>query len=116
MKDLNTKVIIGITACILAVFAVWFIINNNSAERKYGTDAVEDAKGAIFTADQYLDGNLDKREFKTQMYHYSNDDVEYGDKTYDIYHAIEYMKLMSTDADMLKYRNEIAALIGEKKK
>lgn len=116
MKELNTKVVVGILACIAVIFAVWFIANNNSVERKYGTDVVEDAKGAIFTADQYLDGNLEKREFKTQMYHYSNDNVEVSDKAYDIYHAIEYMQLMSTDADILKYRNEIAALIGEKKK
>lgn len=115
-KGLNTKVVIGILACIFAVFVVWFIVNSNSVESKYGVDAVEDAKGAIFTADQYLDGIRERREYEMQLIHYSNDDVEFGDKAYDIYKNIEYMKTFMNDADVLKYRNILADLIGEKKR
>jgi hypothetical protein len=116
MKEVNIKVVIGVLACIFAVFVIWFIVNSNSVESKYGMEAVEDAKSAIFTADQYLDGKREKREYQNQLKRYSKDNVEIGDKTYDIYHAIEFMTLMSSDADILKYRNELADLVGEKKR
>lgn len=116
MKNKSKMIITGIVICLIAIFVVWFAINNNSAERKYGTKAVEDAKGAIFTADQYLDGTRDKKEYDKQMIYYSNDNVGLSDETYDIYQTIKYMKAFDGDADILKYRNELADLVGEKKR
>ena len=117
-QSINPKVVIGVVAAIAFVaFIIWFIFMSNTPEYKYGQKAVEDAKGAIFTADQYLDGKLDERQFERQLIPYKNKNVEYGDSTYEIYTKIKYMDdIAFTDYDILKYRNELAELIGEKKR
>ena len=79
MKEVNIKVVIGVLACIFAVFVIWFIVNSNSVESKYGMEAVEDAKSAIFTADQYLDGKREKREYQNQIMRYSKHNLQLAD-------------------------------------
>lgn len=115
-KKQGLRVVICVGAVIAAVaFVIWFIVMCNTPGYKYGSDAVEDAKGAIFTADQYLDGKLTEREYDRQIIYYGKD-VDVSDKTYEIYANIDFMDLAVTDADILKYRNEIADMIGEEKR
>lgn len=115
-KKQGLKVVIWVgTIIAVLAFIIWFIIMCNTPEYKYGTDAVEDAKEAIFTADQYLDGKLTEREYDRQIVCYKKD-VDVSDKTYEIYANIAFMDSAVTDANILKYRNEIAYIIGEKER
>lgn len=114
-KRISAKTIAVIVICVIAAFLAWFFIKCSTPEYKYGNSAVEDARGAIFTADQYLDGKLDKREYEYQMIWYDGE-INISDKAYEIYQTIEYMKDFPVDGEVLKYRNELADLIGEKKR
>lgn len=108
-------VIIGVVAVI--AFFVWFIANSNTAEYKYGREAVDDANAAILAADQYLDRKIDARTYDRQINlcdKYFK--VDSSDKGRDIYFVIQFMHNTSTDYDVLKRRNELAELIGEKKR
>lgn len=118
MEKINGKsigIIIGVVAVI--AFFVWFIANSNTAEYKYGREAVDDAKAAILAADQYLDRKMDARSYDRQINlcdKYRK--VDSDDKGKDIYFIIQFMSNTSTDYDVLKRRNELAELIGEKKR
>lgn len=115
-KSVNSKMIIGVVAVIgIIAFFIWFLVMCNTPEYKYGKDTVEDAKAAIFTADQYLDRKLTDREFDIQIMYYSKD-VEVSDKAYDIYSNIDFMSHAVSDANTLKYRNQLANIIGEKER
>ena len=115
-KSVNSKRIIGVVAVIAIIaFFIWFLVMCNTSEYKYGKDAVEDAKAAIFTADQYLDRKLTDREFDIQII-YCNKDVDVSETAYDIYSNIDFMRLAVSDADVLKYRNQLANIIGEKER
>lgn len=112
------KGIIFAVACVvvLAIIGlIFFSIANPSPEKKYGTEAVEDAEAAIFTADQYLDGRLTSSEFGRQLGVYKKE-LDYSGKARAIYRTILLIDLSVTDADVLKYRNELAELIGAKKR
>ena len=115
-KSVNSKMVIGVIAVIgIIVFFIWFLVMCNTPEYKYGKDAVEDAKAAIFTADQYLDRKLTDREFDIQI-KFCSKDVEVSDKTYKIYSNIDFMRPAISDANILKYRNQLANTIGEKER
>ena len=115
-KSVNSKMIIGVIAVIgIIAFFIWFLVMCNTPEYKYGKDAVEDAKAAIFTADQYLDRKLTDREFSIQI-KFCSKDVEISDKTYEIYSNIDFIRNAVLDANILKYRNQLANIIGEKER
>nr|DAK54091.1 MAG TPA: hypothetical protein [Caudoviricetes sp.] len=115
-KSVNSKMVIGVLAVIgIIVFFIWFLVMCNTPEYKYGKDAVEDAKAAIFTADQYLDRKLTDREFDIQI-KFCSKDVEVSDKTYEIYSNIDFISNAVSDANILKYRNQLANIIGEKER
>jgi uncharacterized protein (UPF0333 family) len=109
---MKTKTIAIILAVIAVVAIAYFAIMSNKIENKYGVQAYEDAKSAIFLADQYLDRNLTDRQFSMQLAT-CKEDVDYNNKAYDIYANIIYMDNAVTDASVLKYRNALAKLIKE---
>ena len=112
------KGIIFAVACavVLAIIGlILFSIANPSPEKKYGVEAVEDAEAAIFTADQYLDRKLTDRQYKTQLAAYKDGPLTTGDSR-KIYTTIELMSYTYSDASVLKHRNELAELIGAKKR
>lgn len=84
-----------------------YLYISSSPVSKYGERAVKDGKAAIFIADQYLDGKITNMECKIQLSVYEKDVI--GD--FDIYPKITLMKLFSTDADLLRVRNELAKLL-----
>lgn len=102
-------VIIIIVLFVLGIIG-FFVHRKNLPVAKYGQEAVVDGQAAIFTVDQYLDGNLEEREFRHQISLY-NKELEITEKSSQIYTKIKLMKLFTTDSQLLEYRNELAKLL-----
>lgn len=111
------KYILIAIVCIVAILIIISKISEGKAENKYSTEALNDAKNAIFLCDQFLDGNIEKEDFKKEMSLLDKSIFEGYESDWpndEIYSDIHWLSSNTTQTKVLQYRNELAKLIGEK--